>query len=157
VAASAAAVRANAALNGFDWIRVHEVAVGEAAGGGELLVTGERSWSHLADRGWHAGTRERVQVAVVALDELIGSGNLPPPDVVKIDVEGSEVAVLRGLCGTLRDRDVVVICELHETNAEVLGLLESLGYEAENLDGVEPVATAGPVHLLARRRRPLGT
>jgi FkbM family methyltransferase len=152
VPAQAAAVAANATLNGLSNVVVHEEAVGETAGAGELLVTSERSWSHLADRGQHRLTRQRLWVRLVSLDELIEQGEVPPPDVVKIDVEGSEGSVLRGLRRTLAARPVTVLCELHETNAEVLELLEELGYEAVNLDGSEPLAEAGPVHLLARPR-----
>jgi FkbM family methyltransferase len=149
---SAAAIRANAALNAFGWIGVHEVAVGEHSGAAELLVNLEPSWSHLADRGENPAARSRLAVPVVVLDELVERGEIPPPDVVKIDVEGSEAAVLRGLERTLRGRPVAIVCELHETNAEVLALLEHLGYATENLDGPEPVATAGAVHVLSRPR-----
>jgi FkbM family methyltransferase len=150
VAASAEAVAVNAALNGFENVSVHRVAVSDHAGRETLLVQVEHSWSHLVDRGPHANTRERIPVEVISLDERIAAGALPPPDVVKIDVEGSEGAVLRGLSRTLRTRPVVVICELHETNAEVLELLDGAGYRAENLDGPGPVLDAGPVHILAR-------
>jgi FkbM family methyltransferase len=155
VPASAAAVRANASLNGYaDRIGVHNVAVSDRSGQGTFLIPSEHSWAHLADRGRQAAHRyTSVEISTVALDDEIAAGALVPPDVVKLDVEGSEIAVLEGLTRTLRDRPVVVICELHETNAEVLALLGEVGYEAENLDGPEPVAEAGPVHLLARRRQ----
>lgn len=150
---SATFAAANAALNGLGrTVVVHPVAVGEAGGIGELLVTRERSWSHLADRGWHSQTVTRAAVAVVALDELVEARSIPPPDVIKIDVEGSEAAVLRGLTRTLSARPATVIVELHETNGEVVALLDELGYVAENLDGTAPVREAGPVHLLARSR-----
>ncbi|MHB8658881.1 MAG: FkbM family methyltransferase [Solirubrobacteraceae bacterium] len=154
VPASAAAIAANAAVNRLANVGTHTVAVGERAELAELLVTSERSWSHLAERGFHRDTRERLRVPVVVLDELIAAGALPAPDVVKIDVEGSEIAVLRGLQRTLRARAVTIICELHETGAELLELLDELGYEAENLDGTDPVANAGAIHVLARRIGP---
>jgi FkbM family methyltransferase len=150
VPASAAAVRANAELNGLATVSVHQMAVGSSGGSATLLVPDEHSWSHLADRGWHPGTREQMEVPVIALDEEIAGGRLPPPDVIKIDVEGSEIAVLEGFRETLRTRPVTVICELHETNAEVLSLFGWLGYSIENLDGPEPVASAGAIHVLAR-------
>jgi FkbM family methyltransferase len=152
IARSATAVAVNARLNGLSGaIGVRAVAVGEAAGMAELLVNREHSWSHLADRGEHPQARARVGVPVVGLDAMIERGEIAPPDVVKIDVEGSEGAVLRGLARTLAARPVVVIVELHETNAEVAGLLGALGYELDNLDGTAPAVEAGPVHVLARR------
>jgi FkbM family methyltransferase len=153
VPASAQAVRTNAALNGLENVSLHHVAVSDHESRETLLVVADNSWSHLSDRGNHVDTRERIEVGLVCLDDQIESGALPPPDVVKIDVEGSEAAVLRGLARTLDSRPVAVICELHETNAEVLELLASLGYSAENLDGPEPPLEAGHVHILARQGR----
>ena len=144
---NAALVRGNVEANGMgDRVEVHEVAVAAAAGRAELLVVEDPSWSHLADRGPPPRTRGTLQVDVVALDDL----DLPAPALVKIDVEGSEVAVLRGAARILeRDRPVLVV-ETHETNAEVCDLLEPLGYVVENLDGPAPPRAAGPAHLLAR-------
>jgi FkbM family methyltransferase len=155
VPASAAAVRANARLNGFaDRIAIHNVAVSDRAGRGTVLIPGEHSWAHLADRGRQDAHRyTAVEIDTVILDDEIDAGRLPPPDVIKLDVEGSEIAVLEGLARTLRARPVAIICELHETNAEVLTLLAEAGYQAENLDGTAPIAQAGAVHLLARPRR----
>lgn len=149
VPSSAAAVRANAVLNGFHHVDVVEAAVGAAAERGSLLVVEEASWSHLAERGRHPSTRATIGVDVVALDELIESGRLPAPDVVKIDVEGSEGDVLRGMARTLARHRPELVIELHGTNAEVAELLEAAGYALENLDGTEPVREAGAVHVLA--------
>jgi FkbM family methyltransferase len=151
---SAEAIRANARMNGYSHVRVHEVAVGAAGGAGHLLHVDEHSWSHLEDRGWHSRTKEVLDVPVIALDEEIAAGRLPRPDVVKIDVEGSEVAVLEGLRQTLRSARPVVICELHVTNREVDALLREAGYEVENLDGPTAVVDAEPwVHVLGRPPR----
>jgi FkbM family methyltransferase len=153
VAANAAAVRANAALNGMDGVvRVHGAAMGSEAGRAALHVVEDASWSHLADRGDHARTSSTVEVDVVTGDGVVASGRAEAPDVVKVDVEGSELAVLRGLRRTLAAAAPVLVVETHETNAELAALLDDLGYGAENLDGPEPVAQAGPVHVLARAR-----
>jgi FkbM family methyltransferase len=151
VPASATAVRANATLNEFSTITVHELAVSDHEAREALLVVGEHSQSFLADRGGHPDVRRQIDVSVVALDNEIANGSIPAPDVVKIDVEGSEIAVLRGLNETLRSREVTIICELHETNNELLGLGGELGYSCQNLDGTAPIATAGPIHVLLHR------
>ena len=147
---SAARLRANVAANGLeDRIELHEVAVGARTGRYPFLVVGDPSWSHLADRGRHAMTREVRDVEVVRLDDL----PLPAPDLVKIDVEGSEGAVLEGGARILREHRPVVVVELHETNAEVCDRLEAAGYALENLDGPSPPREAGPIHVLARQAR----
>ena len=147
--ANVAALRRSLALNdAVEEVVVHPVAVGASSGRASLLQVSDRSWSHLADRGMHPLTVGSVEVDVVALDAL----SLPAPSLVKIDVEGSEAAVLQGMAGVLRASAPVLIVELHGTNAEVCALLASFGYSAENLDGPEPVEDAGPVHILARPR-----
>jgi FkbM family methyltransferase len=153
VAANAAAVRANAALNGLeDVVRVHEAAMGDVAGWAALHVVEDASWSHLADRGDHAQTSSTVDVEVVTGDGVVATGRAEAPAVVKVDVEGSELAVLRGLRDVLAAASPVLVVETHETNAELAALLGGLGYAVENLDGPEPVEAAGPVHVLARAR-----
>ena len=129
-----------------DAVSVHACAVGANSGRAQLLEVSERSWSHLADRGRHPLTVGAVDVDVVALDDL----DLPPPALVKIDVEGSEASVLRGMADVLRESRPALIVELHDTNAEVCSLLASFDYDVENLDGPEPVLDAGAVHVLAR-------
>lgn len=59
-----------------------------------------------------------IRVDVTTGDTLVESGNVPSPDVIKIDVEGAELNVLRGLEDTLSSRDCrVVYCEVHgDTN-----------------------------------------
>ncbi len=141
------AIRANTEANGFaDRIELHPVAVAAAAGRDRFLVVEDASWSHLADRGRHPLTRAELEVDVVALDDL----ELDPPDVIKIDVEGSEAAVLEGARGVIERARPVLIVELHETNAEVCDLLDDLRYRAENLDGPVAPRAAGAVHILAR-------
>jgi FkbM family methyltransferase len=39
---------------------------------------------------------------------------LPEPDIIKIDVEGHEPAVLRGLAGVLGARDPIIVLQLNE-------------------------------------------
>jgi FkbM family methyltransferase len=145
-----AALRRNVALNGFGNVHVHEAAVGAHDGTGTLLVTEQASCSHLADRGWHADTRETIDVRVVTLDALVGRAQLRPADVLKIDVEGSELSVVQGMSELLRRSRPVLICELHATNDDFLGLMADAGYEVENLDGPDPIGGAGHVHALAR-------
>ena len=151
VPASAAAISANARLNGFgDRVTVHETAVSDREGRASFLVGADPTWSHLSDRGEDARATARLEVPVIALDERIGGGELPIPHVVKLDVEGSEIAVLTGLSRTLDAHRPVVICELHETNREIVELLTAHGYTVENLDGTAPVLEAGAVHILGR-------
>lgn len=85
-------LRANVERNALPWVRVLPVAAG--------AQRGRRSFHHRADSG-HSGlfphpreaTMEVEEVEEAPLDELISG----PVDLVKIDVEGGEVEVLRGM------------------------------------------------------------
>jgi FkbM family methyltransferase len=70
-----------------------------------------------------------AEVECRSLDSLAAAG-LPPPDVIKIDVEGAEALVLRGALGLLRRRSPRLLIELHGAPVarEVLAMLFELGY-----------------------------
>jgi FkbM family methyltransferase len=150
VTENVAAIRSNAELNELANIDVVERAAGAARGLERLLRVEDLSWSRLESRGSHPGTLESVEVEVVPIDELVRSGELPPPTVVKIDVEGSEVDVLRGMAETIEQHRPAIVCELHETAVEFAELMEAHGYTLENLEGKGPVREAGmTAHALA--------
>jgi len=55
-----------------------------------------------------------VQVEMLAGDSLIADGSLQVPNVLKIDTEGYELEVLRGLRNTIRQFEVRTVCvEVH--------------------------------------------
>jgi FkbM family methyltransferase len=152
VPACARAVAHNIALNEFAHAEIREEAVGAAGGRARLLVVGEASWSHLASTGRHADVRDEIDVAVVAIDELVQAGAIPPPDVLKIDTEGAELQALAGMRATIARHRPAIVCELHDTNEQFVALMDELGYATTNLDGPGPVAGAGPIHALAEPR-----
>jgi FkbM family methyltransferase len=64
------------------------------------------------------------------LDTVVSEERLPPPDVIKIDVEGAEALLLRGATGILSERGPRLVVELHGAAVarEVLELLFAQGY-----------------------------
>jgi FkbM family methyltransferase len=70
------------------------------------------------------------QVLCRRLDTVVREENLPPPDVIKIDVEGAEALLLRGAAGILSERGPRLVVELHGAAVarEVLELLHARGY-----------------------------
>ena len=153
VGAVAAHAREAALRSGLDArVEVRAEAVGARSGEEELLVAGDASWSHLASRGNAAGMA-RKRVAVTTLDAALAAG-AAPPDVVKLDVEGSEGDVLLGAQRLLAEHGPALIIELHGTAAVVCDLLEAAGYAAERLDAAAAPREAPPhAHLLARPHR----
>lgn len=101
-------------------------------GGGENLY--EASLSAASDN-----ALRNVKVECRRLD---GYGDLPPPDFIKIDVEGHEAAMLEGARACLESSRPVLMIEIwsplsepDEAAAKVLGLLSALEYEPWWLDG----------------------
>jgi FkbM family methyltransferase len=150
---NAAAIRENIGLNGMHNAEVIESAVGAEPGREKLLLVEDLSWSHLESQGWHPRTSTTLEVDVVTIDQLVAEGRIRPPDVVKIDVEGSEIDVIHGMRETLTRHKPTLVCELHETNDAFLAAMEEVGYRAVNLEGPESLSGAPmSVHALAEPR-----
>lgn len=93
------------------------------------IAVRSRSASFLAGYGSSqtGGIAERQTVVSVSLDWL--GEHLPPPDVVKIDVEGAEAEVFEGSLGLLARKRPVILCEVASEGArEVSALLRGQGY-----------------------------
>jgi FkbM family methyltransferase len=74
------------------------------------------------------GVRESQTVMTVSLDWCLEQG-FPPPDVMKIDVEGAELSVLRGAGELLRRAKPAILIEVRASNAqEIAGILQGAGY-----------------------------
>ena len=70
---------------------------------------------------------ETKTIRTVRLDDYLPDGR---PDVVKIDVEGHELATLRGMAASIaRARPVMVVEVWPHTSAEVLDLLRNWSYQ----------------------------
>lgn len=59
---------------------------------------------------------EHILVPSISLDKFIAHGN-PAPQLMKIDVEGGETAVLAGAERLLSEHRPVIICEVHHAQA----------------------------------------
>lgn len=113
-----------------------------------------RSTSHLVGFGssMSGGVRVAQLVPTVTLDWLVA--RFPVPDVLKIDVEGAELAVLMGGSAVLAHQPTV-ICEVSAKNATgVSDTLTTRGYTLYDAD-LRPTErvplTAAPFNTLAVR------
>jgi len=72
-------------------------------------------------------------VEATSIDSLLQDAGLPPPHVIKIDVEGHEAAVLRGAKVALERYQPVVLCDYNDDNTlqVVQELLHPLGYKVQ--------------------------
>ncbi|RAW47000.1 SAM-dependent methyltransferase [Halorubrum sp. 48-1-W] len=67
-----------------------------------------------------------------ATDGNVAGEPVPPPDAVKLDVEGHELAVLRGAEATIRAHRPLLVVEVHDGTADALRpWLADHGYDVE--------------------------
>jgi FkbM family methyltransferase len=133
---NAARLLVNVGLNGLeDVVRVLSCPLSDRSGVATFdygtLEVGTSS-SRLSDQpaGGVGGTPELKVTATV--DELLADGALRPPGLVKIDVDGHELSVLRGMAellgGAQRPRAVQVEVNLADRE-EVCDLMRERGYD----------------------------
>jgi FkbM family methyltransferase len=137
-------LRIQAALNGAgDKLRIIQAAVGDTGGELSLVAAGPFSSGYLGLPTSHP-RRDLTRVCATTLDNLSGDLNLFPTHI-KVDVEGSEAAVLRGgQCVLTRVPRPVLFLELHNNllrdrgadPEETLRLLAAMGYHAVSTAGL---------------------
>lgn len=154
---AARGLRQHLSLNAVDNVEVIEAAVCDRQGSGRLYVNGSDGSSSLvgnAQRDWRF-----VVVRTTTIDDFCSARSIAP-DVVKIDVEGAEVDVLRGAGRTLGSGRPVVFVELHPSvwrtrgidAADVARELGERGFEPEPLDARFGVWSTEGISVRLRRR-----
>jgi FkbM family methyltransferase len=123
----------SAALNQLDCIDVFPVAVGDHCGTIQL---------HKPAHSLHASTsasgesgEQVVDCPLISLDAMVSSGQLPVPNLIKIDVEGGELNVLRGAMWLIEKYQPVIIFEANDN-------CERFGYTRDDLFRL--IADKGP-------------
>ncbi len=152
-------LRRLAALNPEYSIELNSCAAGEAPGACEIHITREPGQSTLVPSyKSHAEIVSTMSVPVVRLDSYIAERGVERVALVKIDAEGFELPILRGLQGyfeTQRHRPAV-ICEiaprayalLGRGMGELLAFMAGYGYSARDLaDGTTPVDITAIQHV----------
>lgn len=74
-------------------------------------------------------TDGEIPIELRTMDSMV-AGELPPPDLIKIDVEGHELNVLRGGTETIRAHRPIILCDRNDetTSKAIADLLVPLNY-----------------------------
>jgi FkbM family methyltransferase len=108
------AIRASVPLNSGATVEVREEIVSDVAGTTDLFL-GSHS-IHASTRAREKGSR-MLRLPTVRVDDLVESGVIALPNVIKIDVEGGELAAFRGAASTLRRHRPQIVFESDENTA----------------------------------------
>lgn len=88
---------------------LHPVALGDENGSRDICVFSDGYSSSFLDPGPLPEIQDRVPVTTYRLDDFVLQKRLPAPDVIKIDCQGFEAAILRGAAETVGHAMVLVV------------------------------------------------
>lgn len=111
----------NITLNHFDQITAVPLAASDRQGTSRLYRRPDQ-----ADTGanlFQGGERHQwEEISTISLDAFFKQHSYPPPQFLKIDVEGAELAVLQGAAAILTDHTPLLLLEMEEKTLGPAGL-----------------------------------
>lgn len=116
------------AANELDNVELHAAAVG--AEDGEALLFGQGS-TLMASLDHSRATEQAFRVRCLTIDSLAAEFGVP--DVIKVDVEGMELELLRGGAATFVEGRTTVVAELASSDREQAALKLLRGYTARRV------------------------
>ena len=130
-------------MNGLAWLKPYAAAVSAQSGTAELYSHGSlaTTTTHLPYEGeQRTADVGAFAVRTVRLDDLVRTGELRPPNFVKIDVEGHGHHALKGMQETLIAARPVIITGFHSPQeiAGMTSLLMPLGYRWRQIGSETP-------------------
>ena len=158
VPGNADAIERNARINGLENVKILRIALCQVDGTAELLLAHHVGGATLQSAGVPPDLAGSLMVHTASVDTLVRNQELPPPNIVKIDVEGAELDVLRGMERVLRNWAPAVIAEVDDQTAagceqkvsSCQTFLRGLGYHVELLPNSYPDGKWFVRHFAAR-------
>ncbi|HKM48106.1 MAG TPA: FkbM family methyltransferase [Terriglobales bacterium] len=126
-------LRRNIEDNKLTNVQLLEVAASDSCS--EAAIRIAENNSAMASLVWHRTNPSAVELVIktVVIDDLVEAGTLSEPKFVKIDVEGAEGQVLRGMRRTVAKAAPVLFIECSDAGREtVWRLLSELGYRCQS-------------------------
>jgi FkbM family methyltransferase len=116
-------IRRSIEANGFEQVKLQEVLLGNEEGESSLFLTSHSIHASVIPREQHYRELRRP---LRTLDGLVASGEVAPPDVIKIDVEGSELRIFEGAESILKSHQPSIVFEADEN-------MSRMGYSTDDL------------------------
>lgn len=137
------------ALNPSRSITLHACAAGLEDSEMDLVIMPETSMAKLDSSEFQADqtSQNKIRVSVRSIDSVVASGEALAPSLIKIDVEGAEIFVLRGALETIRSHHPTMFIEVHSSAllAKCEPFLTAEGYTIQHLDKDPAAAKARDV------------
>jgi len=101
-------------VNGLDKFEVFPVLLGDSERQEHLHVSADTTHASIKSRAAESKifeVKSTISVPMITLDEMVKTHKLPVPDVIKLDVEGAELLVIKGGADTLRSTKPAIVFE----------------------------------------------
>jgi FkbM family methyltransferase len=123
-------LRRHVELNHLSNVTILPIAVGEHEGTCAFELGPTNAMGRLSTTG-------RFNVDVVDLDTFVAAGKAPPPDVIKMDIEGGELAALKGAAGVIDRVKPAIFLATHTTELQryCVAFLRAHGYGIASVTG----------------------
>jgi FkbM family methyltransferase len=134
-----ALLRKHVAINNLSNVTVLPQAVSDKPGEALFSTNADPAQNGLTDQG-------DIRVQVTAIDFLLDRGEIKPPKLMKIDVEGAEAMVLRGAAKAIATHHPTIYLATHndDVHRECLQILRGHDYTLSSMDA-EPLETTREV------------
>lgn len=129
----------NAKLN-HGHVESYEYALSDVEDTAKLSIQGDAAEARGSLNNPQDTCGKTISVETIPGDKLINRNEVPPPNIVKIDVEGAEENVIDGLRSTLEQESCrLVYCECHpdaladrgSSISDIVDLLDSIGFNVD--------------------------
>jgi len=128
-------LRRDLARNNLDNIEIVESALSDLVGEIEFSQPAEDDIGYGSSSIDAGGNDKALTVPTTTGDTLVGDGEIPPPNVVKIDVEGAEPLVIDGMKDILaRPSCRTLYCEVHLPGISRRPSIEDFGSSPDELE-----------------------
>lgn len=108
----------NLKLNSNENIKLISKAVADKSGETTFMVHSSGGMGRLSgSTGSDSDPSNTLKVDAVSLDEFVFHASNPPPQLIKMDIEGGEVLALSGMTRLLKEARPVLLIELHGKQA----------------------------------------
>jgi len=94
-------------INQCNNVEVIEAAVSSKSGKSFFIQGGNTFTGYLSK------DTEGIEIEIISLDDLINKNNLPIPHIIKIDVEGAELEVLKGAKDLIATKKPTIFLSVH--------------------------------------------